>query len=280
MQMRTTNIIPSVNKYLCTTSCWLLVVPLVSGLWALVRAGTTQDFLIWLPVAATLFGMASLAWLAWLKLCNPDTCQRFAMLIWCLKWGVIGGGFIIIEYIVGNGSLQGGRGAVVPGVYGMITARLITLAQQKGCLIPSALELLCGVPVTVTGEICNWAVNLEQQCIEWREDRERICAEEEDQGYQICTDEADQGYSECSRYEDQGYKQCCDWAPCSWFCESWVWISNMVCVAWTWVSNIVCVAWTWVSHMVCVAWTWIVSWTCTAFTWVVTGLTCWVEEEE
>lgn len=69
-----------------------------------------------------------------------------------------------------------------------------------------------------------------------------------------CSETEDQGYNECSEERDQGYKDCCDWAPCSWFCKAWVWISNIVCVAWTWVSNIVCVAWTWITTAVCVSW--------------------------
>lgn len=81
------------------------------------------------------------------------------------------------------------------------------------------------------------------KCLEWGEERHRECTATEDQGY-----------NECSRTEDEGYRDCCDWAPCSWFCDAWVWISNIVCVAWTWVSNIVCVAWTWITTAVCVVW--------------------------
>ena len=80
-------------------------------------------------------------------------------------------------------------------------------------------------------------------CIQWGEERHQECSQTEDQGY-----------NECSQEEDQGYKDCCDWAPCSWFCDAWVWISHIVCVAWTWVSNIVCVAWTWITTAVCVLW--------------------------
>lgn len=80
-------------------------------------------------------------------------------------------------------------------------------------------------------------------CIEWGEDRQQECNQTEDQGN-----------NECAESEDQGYQDCCDWAPCSWFCDAWVWISNIVCVAWTWVSNVVCVAWTWITTAVCVVW--------------------------
>ena len=80
-------------------------------------------------------------------------------------------------------------------------------------------------------------------CIEWREGRHEECSRTEDEGY-----------NECSRSEDQGHRGCCDWAPCSWFCDAWLWVSNVVGVAWTWVSNIVCVAWTWVTTAVCAVW--------------------------
>jgi hypothetical protein len=80
-------------------------------------------------------------------------------------------------------------------------------------------------------------------CIRWGEERHEECSRTEDQGY-----------DECSRSEDEGHRACCDWAPCSWFCDAWVWISHVVCVAWTWVSNVVCVAWTWVTTAICVLW--------------------------
>lgn len=80
-------------------------------------------------------------------------------------------------------------------------------------------------------------------CLEWAEERTRECSRTEDRGY-----------NECTEQRDEGYRDCCDWAPCSWFCDAWVWVSNIVCVAWTWVANIVCVAWTWVTTAVCVLW--------------------------
>ncbi len=80
-------------------------------------------------------------------------------------------------------------------------------------------------------------------CIQWGEERHQECSETEDRGY-----------NECSASEDRGYRDCCDWAPCSWFCRAWVWVSNMVCVAWTWVSNLVCATWTWVTTAFCVLW--------------------------
>ncbi len=78
-------------------------------------------------------------------------------------------------------------------------------------------------------------------CIEWGTER-----------HQECNATEDRGYNECSASEDRGYRDCCTWAPCSWFCRAWVWISNVVCVAWTWMSNIVCVGWTWITTAVCV----------------------------
>jgi len=80
-------------------------------------------------------------------------------------------------------------------------------------------------------------------CIKWGEERHQECSQTENRGY-----------NECTESRDEGYRDCCDWAPCSWFCDAWVWISNIVCVVWTWVSNIVCVAWTWITTAVCVVW--------------------------
>jgi hypothetical protein len=80
-------------------------------------------------------------------------------------------------------------------------------------------------------------------CIEWGNERHQECSATEDRGY-----------NECAASEDRGYRDCCDWAPCSWFCRAWVWISNVVCVAWTWISNVVCVAWTWITTVICVVW--------------------------
>ena len=117
------------------------------------------------------------------------------------------------------------------------------------------------------------------ECIEerdmgyWRCDQEEDqgynrCDQEEDQGYNRCDQQQDQGYNRCDQQQDQGYNRCCDWWPCSWFCDAWVWVSHIVCVAWTWVSHIVCVAWTWVSHIVCVLWTWISHIVCVLWTWL------------
>jgi glycerophosphoryl diester phosphodiesterase len=88
-------------------------------------------------------------------------------------------------------------------------------------------------------------------------DRAKRCAREEDKGYHQCTEERDQGYNACTQNRDDGYRDCCDWAPCSWFCDAWVWVSHVVCVVWTWIANVVCVAWKWLSRVVCVLWVYV-----------------------
>lgn len=88
------------------------------------------------------------------------------------------------------------------------------------------------------------------------------CADLQDEGYNECIQSRDEGYNECDQTRDEGYNACCDWAPCSWFCDALVWISNVVCVAWTWVSNIVCVAWNWISKWVCRVIYWIFTTIC------------------
>lgn len=201
----------------------------------------------------------------WILMCSAygflSLLMRLVAIIWAVIWGLI---WTIITIIL---------------------AVLIPIVELILLIVDGILWIVTGIVCAaewlwakfkeILVAICDWASNLEQVCTEWRTEREQRCAETEDQGYNECSETKDEGYNECSEEEDQGYNECCDWAPCSWFCDAWVWVSNIVCVAWTWVSNIVCVAWTWVSHVVCVAWTWIVSRTCAAFTWVVTGLTCW-----
>jgi glycerophosphoryl diester phosphodiesterase len=91
----------------------------------------------------------------------------------------------------------------------------------------------------------------------WKEcssDRTKVCARNRDDSYNQCTEERDAGYNECTQNRDDGYRNCCDWAPCSWFCRAWVWVSHIVCVVWTWISNVVCVVWTWIKNIVCVLW--------------------------
>jgi phospholipase C len=88
------------------------------------------------------------------------------------------------------------------------------------------------------------------------------CADWQDQGYNECIQTRDDGYNRCDQSRDDGYNACCDWAPCSWFCDAFVWISHIVCVVWTWVSNIVCVVWNWISKWVCRVIYWIYTTIC------------------
>ncbi len=88
------------------------------------------------------------------------------------------------------------------------------------------------------------------------------CADWQDQGYDKCVQTRDEGYNRCDQTRDEGYNACCDWAPCSWFCDALVWISNVVCVVWTWVSNIVCVVWNWISKWVCRIFHWVFTTIC------------------
>lgn len=77
------------------------------------------------------------------------------------------------------------------------------------------------------------------------------CADWQDEGHRQCTETRDEGYSRCDQTRDEGHNACCDWWPCSWACDTLVWVSHLVCVVSTWVSNVVCVAWNWVSKWVC-----------------------------
>ncbi len=91
-----------------------------------------------------------------------------------------------------------------------------------------------------------------QQCVEGAGTKK--CKEYADKGHSKCTEERDDGYDKCAKEEDHGHSECCDWWPCSWACDAWVWIKNIVCVLYEWISHIVCVVWTWIKKMVCVAW--------------------------
>ena len=68
---------------------------------------------------------------------------------------------------------------------------------------------------------------------------------------QKCSDWEDQGYSKCNKKQDKGYKDCCDWWPCSWLCDAWVWVSHIVCVVWSWVSKWICRILNWIYTAVC-----------------------------
>jgi glycerophosphoryl diester phosphodiesterase len=85
-----------------------------------------------------------------------------------------------------------------------------------------------------------------KRCSEWGEKKREECLEERDEGYNRCDEE-----------RDEGYRDCCDWAPCSWVCDAWTWVSNIVCVAWTWVSNVVCVVWHTIGERFCQVWTFV-----------------------
>jgi hypothetical protein len=174
-----------------------------------------------------------------------------------------------------GGLTSKGRGNRKPPVPDpMPVPRLGTAARGVGRAIGLGVRYIsCGFYYA-----CNWAAQLTctkteteayQQCTQTREDGYNQCTQTRDNGYNQCTQTRDDGYNQCAQTRDEGYNQCCDWAPCSWFCDAWVWVSNIVCVAWTWVSNIVCVAWTWISNIVCVAWTWISYAVCVAWAWIV-----------
>jgi Galactose oxidase-like, Early set domain len=98
----------------------------------------------------------------------------------------------------------------------------------------------------------NSAVVGSQLCV--KKANTKRCLKKRKETVQKCTGERDEGYDRCAAEEDRGYNRCCDWAPCSWFCKAWVWVSHIVCVAWEWISNIVCVAWAWITNVVCVLW--------------------------
>jgi phospholipase C len=106
------------------------------------------------------------------------------------------------------------------------------------------------------------------------------CADWEDQGYNKCVETRDEGYNRCDREEDQGHKDCCDWWPCSWACDAWVWVSHWVCVAWTWVSSIVCVVWQWISKWVCRLINWVYTTICKLIVsivfWFIRHVVTWV----
>jgi hypothetical protein len=78
--------------------------------------------------------------------CNPDLCKRLAVLIWCFKWGVIGGLLIVLWGVVAYGMATGGPGVVVPVVYGVLTGWLVNRADANGCRIPSARTLPWHLP--------------------------------------------------------------------------------------------------------------------------------------
>jgi len=109
-------------------------------------------------------------------------------------------------------------------------------------------------------------------CTDWAQSAEITCTQWADQGSEQCQTWADEGSSQCQSWADEGSNQCCDWAPCSWFCDAFYWVANLVCQAWYWVSNWVCQAWYWVVSAVCVAFTWIVQAVCVVWSWFADGV--------
>ncbi|NWJ41916.1 MAG: hypothetical protein HXX12_13220 [Geothrix sp.] len=83
---------------------------------------------------------------------------------------------------------------------------------------------------TIRTACVGWANQVEQSCAQW----------------------ADQGHSECAAWSDHGHNECCDWAPCSWFCDAFYWVANVLCDAFYWVANVVCVVFTTIVKVVCV----------------------------
>lgn len=128
----------------------------------------------------------------------------------------------------------------------------------------SSCNVVLGKPIAE----CLMYAEQTDECIESWDAGYDDCIAEEDHGKEECAKEEDHGKDECSKKEDHGYNTCCTWKPCKWFCDAWVWVSNIVCVAWVWVSNVVCVAWVWVSNVVCVAWEWVSMVICVAWKWI------------
>jgi hypothetical protein len=137
-------------------------------------------------------------------------------------------------------------------------ARVDAVERVEGCSparsLQSGADRLRGAAAALLTGAYNAAVVGTQLCADKGGESIRECVKTREESVQQCTEERDEGYNQCTEERDEGYKKCCDWVPCSWLCDAWVWISNIVCVAWEWISNIVCVAWAWIKNVVCVAW--------------------------
>ena len=139
----------------------------------------------------------------------------------------------------------------------------------------------CADAALQAGQDCaTAALQQVQNCIDAAQQAAQACNDAADAASQFCDqlpdtlcNWIDQGYSACSQYQDQGYNACCDWAPCSWFCDALVWISNVVCVATVWVSNMVCQVVTNVAKYTCQATAIAAKATC-AVTAVLVSATC------
>lgn len=123
---------------------------------------------------------------------------------------------------------------------------------------------------------CKYLEIRSRQCAQWGRNARRQCNQWADQGHNQCNDWRDDGYTACREYADWGYNACCNWAPCSWFCNAFVWITNIVCVLSVWVVNMVCHAVIWIVNIVCVAWVTFIEVVCLLWIFVIrTILLCW-----
>ncbi|MBL7847742.1 MAG: hypothetical protein JNL40_09765 [Cyclobacteriaceae bacterium] len=102
-------------------------------------------------------------------------------------------------------------------------------------------------------------------CKLWTQKLVYTCVETAEEWSYECEEWRDEGYNECDRKEDRGHYECCDWVPCSWFCDAWVWVKHLVCVSWHWVANLVCQGFAWVLIAVCKTMGWIMEAVCSAF---------------
>jgi phospholipase C len=94
-------------------------------------------------------------------------------------------------------------------------------------------------------------------CRQWADRSVLACKAWAEERRQECLEWGDEGYEACEEWEEERKKDCCDWAPCSWFCDAWVWVTSWICKGWYWVAKWVCYAWTWVVTAVCVVWGWV-----------------------
>jgi Kelch motif len=106
------------------------------------------------------------------------------------------------------------------------------------------------------------------QCQQWADQGSAQCGRWADEGSYQCGRYADEGHQACSDWATNWHKNCCDWAPCSWFCDAFVWIAEQVCHGWYWIANWVCKAWYWLARWVCKAWYWVARWVCLAWQYI------------
>src|SRR5689334_17722749 len=85
------------------------------------------------------------------------------------------------------------------------------------------------------GMMCRHRDRSKEKAMSWNEcapKRLKVCDQTAKESYSQCTEERKEGYNRCTQTRDEGYKDCCDWWPCSWACDAWTWISNIVCTGW------------------------------------------------